>query len=67
MTKRTPPYSSEVRERAVRMVFEHRDEYTSQWLCCTDRIVHALNAPAVRIQAMRTDFGRPSSSIRFKA
>ncbi|MDF2972991.1 MAG: hypothetical protein K0R61_3441, partial [Microvirga sp.] len=24
MTKRTPPYSPEVRERAVRMVFEHR-------------------------------------------
>ena len=31
MTKRTPPYSPEVRERAVRMVFEHRDEYTSQY------------------------------------
>jgi hypothetical protein len=27
MTKRTPPYSPEVRERAVRMVFDHRDEY----------------------------------------
>jgi transposase-like protein len=25
------PYSPEVRERAVRMVFEHRDEYTSQY------------------------------------
>src|ERR687893_3265131 len=31
MTNRTPPYSPEVRERAVRMVFEHRDEYTSQY------------------------------------
>ena len=31
MTKRTPPYSPEVRERAVRMVFDHRDEYTSQY------------------------------------
>jgi transposase len=31
MPKRTPPYSPEVRERAVRMVFEHRDEYTSQY------------------------------------
>ncbi|WP_262269091.1 IS3 family transposase [Microvirga yunnanensis] len=30
MTKRTPPYSPEVRERAVRMVFEHRNEYASQ-------------------------------------
>ena len=24
-------YSAEVRERAVRMVFEHQDEYDSQW------------------------------------
>lgn len=24
-------YSPEVRERAVRMVFEHQDEYPSQW------------------------------------
>jgi transposase len=24
-------YSPEVRERAVRMVFEHQDEYASQW------------------------------------
>ena len=24
-------YPQEVRERAVRMVFEHRDEYPSQW------------------------------------
>src|SRR5215203_4458975 len=31
MTKRTPPYSPEVRERAVRMVFDHRNEYTSQY------------------------------------
>ena len=26
-----PPYLSEVRERAVRMVFEHEGEYPSQW------------------------------------
>ena len=26
-----PKFSPEVRERAVRMVFEHRDEHTSQW------------------------------------
>ncbi|MGH8996726.1 MAG: transposase [Acidimicrobiales bacterium] len=26
-----PPYPPEVRERAVRMVFEHQDEYSSQW------------------------------------
>jgi len=27
----TKKYSPEVRERAVRMVFEHQDEYESQW------------------------------------
>src|SRR3954465_7255621 len=26
-----PPYPREVRERAVRMVFEHQGEYPSQW------------------------------------
>jgi transposase len=28
---RTIRYSQEVRERAVRMVFEHRDGYASEW------------------------------------
>jgi transposase len=27
----SPKFSTEVRERAVRMVFEHRTEHTSQW------------------------------------
>ncbi len=31
MTKRTPPFSSEVRERAVRMVLEHQGEHDSQY------------------------------------
>ena len=26
-----PPYPAEVRERAVRMVFDHQHEYPSQW------------------------------------
>ena len=26
-----PPYPAEVPERAVRMVFDHQDEYPSQW------------------------------------
>jgi transposase len=26
-----PPYPQEVRERAVRMVFDHQDEYPTQW------------------------------------
>jgi transposase len=28
---RRPPYPLEVRERATRMVFEHRHQYDSQW------------------------------------
>jgi transposase len=28
---RRPPYPREVRERAVKMVFEHQREYPSQW------------------------------------
>ncbi|MEQ1713870.1 MAG: IS3 family transposase [Hyphomicrobium sp.] len=31
MTTRPKKYSPEIRERAVRMVFEHRDEHASQW------------------------------------
>ena len=31
MTKKTAPYSPEVRARAVRMVLEHQGEHASQW------------------------------------
>ena len=31
MTKRTPPYSPEVRARAVRMVLDHQGEHATQW------------------------------------
>ena len=32
MTKKTAPYSPEVRARAVRMVLEHQGEHASQWV-----------------------------------
>lgn len=31
MTKRTPPFSPEVCERAVRVVFEHQGDHGSQY------------------------------------
>ena len=31
MTKRTPPYSPEIRARAVRMVLDHQGEHASQY------------------------------------
>ena len=35
-------YSSEARERAVRVVFEHQREYDSQWGRWGDRIVYGF-------------------------
>ncbi len=32
---RKPPYPAEIRERATKMVFEHRHEYDSQWAAIT--------------------------------
>lgn len=42
-------YSAEVRERAVRMVFEHREEHSSQWAA---------------IQSIASKFGCTAESLR---
>ena len=46
---RSKRYSPEIRERAVRMVLEHEEEYDSQW---------------VAIQSMSEKFGCTSETLR---
>ena len=41
--KRPGPYPPEVRERAVRMLFEHQNEYSSQWAA-----IQSISALVVR-------------------
>jgi len=47
--KTTTHYSSEIRERAVRMVREHQDEYRSEWAA---------------IQSMSAKFGCTAETLR---
>ena len=49
-------YAPEVRERAVRMVFEHKPEYNSQWAAIRSI---ASNSPP-RSQTLRIWIGRTS-------
>jgi transposase len=63
MTKRTPPYSPEVRERAVHMVFDHRGDYASQYAAirsiaqkigCSGETLRKWIRQAERDQGLRT-------------
>ncbi|MFP4482892.1 MAG: transposase, partial [Thermovirgaceae bacterium] len=59
-------YSPEVRERAVRMVFEHVEEYSSQW-AATQSVAQKIgcSAETLRIwvrQAERDEGVRPGPS-----
>ena len=56
MTKRTAPFSPEVRERAVRMVRDHEGEHGSQW--------SAIQSIAAKIGAYSDEAGR---GFRFEA
>ena len=56
MTKQTSPkYAPEVRERAVRMVFEHTGEHASQWAAigCTAETLRGWVRQAERDQGKR--------------
>ena len=55
------PYPPEVRERAVRMVFDHQDEYTSQWKAIESISAKlSINHETLRIWVRRaeTDVGK---------
>jgi transposase len=56
-----PPYPPEVRERAVRMVFDHQGEYSSQWKAIESIAAKlSINHETLRIWVRRaeTDAGQ---------
>jgi transposase len=58
---RTSRYSQEVRERAVRMVFEHRGEYASEWeAICSIAEKIGCSSETLRkwVRRMEIDMGR---------
>ena len=61
MSGRSRRYPPELKERAVRMVFEHHDEYRSQWnAICTIGEKLGVHHESLRICVRRaeTDAGR---------
>ena len=55
------PYPPEVRERAVRMVFDHQDEYPSQWKAIESISAKlSINREALRqwVRRAETDVGQ---------
>jgi transposase len=66
-----PPYPPEVRERAVRLVFEHQDVYPSQWKAIESISKKlSINHETLRIWVRRaeTDAGdRPGFTIDDRA
>ena len=54
-----PPYPAEVRERAVRMVFDHQDEYPSQW-----KAIESISAKLVYQPRDTADLGAPGRDRR---
>ena len=58
---RTSRYSQEVRERAVRMVFEHGSEYDSEWeaICSiAEKIGYSSETLRKWVRRMEIDTGR---------
>lgn len=57
MSTRSRRYPPELKERAVRMVFEHQGEYPSQWRAIRQLGVHHESL-RIRVRGAETDAGQ---------